>query len=172
MKTNNNLTRKIKISNIIYGLIVAIFLLDELTSFDIKSQAVKSFIYIGLLVGTPLILVRNYLLLKTRAQKVIGTIFPVTIFILIMIVGPMKFISLPASAWRTQTVLYQNGHLGFKTIEFQMLDVGSFGYSKRTVEVLYLTPFFMIVSEVPSDIDKRAEWIKVDRDVNELGLKF
>lgn len=89
-----------------------------------------------------------------------------------MIVGPMKFISLPASAWRTQTVLYQNRHLGFKTVEFQMLDVGSFGYNKRTVEVLYLTPFFMIVSEVPNDIEKRVEWIKTNKEVNELELKY
>ena len=166
------MTRKIKISNIIYGLIVAVFLFDELTSFDIKSQAIKSFIYLGLLVGTPLILVGNSIFLKTRVQKIIGTIFPATIFILIMIVGPMKFISLPASAWRTQTVLYQNRHLGFKTVEFQMLDVGSFGYNKRTVEVLYLTPFFMIVSEVPNDIEKRVEWIKINKEVNELELKY
>ena len=30
----------------------------------------------------------------------------------------------------------------------------------------------MITSEVPNDIDKRVEWIKVDKEVNELGLKF
>jgi hypothetical protein len=75
-------------------------------------------------------------------------------------------------AWRTQTILYQNGHLTFKTIEFQMQDVGTFGYNKRTVEVFYLTPLFMITSEFPTDIDKRIEWVKVDKDVNELGIKF
>jgi len=74
-------------------------------------------------------------------------------------------------AWRTQTILYQNGHLSFKTVEFQMQDVGALGYNKRTVEVFYLTPLFMITSEVPNDIDKRVEWVKVDKDVNELGLK-
>lgn len=75
-------------------------------------------------------------------------------------------------AWRTQTILYQNGHLSFKTVEFQMQDVGALGYNKRTVEVFYLTPFFMITSEVPNDIDKRVEWVKVDKEINELGLKF
>lgn len=75
-------------------------------------------------------------------------------------------------AWRTQTILYENGHLRFKAVEFQMQDVGALGYNKRTVEVFYLTPFFMITSEVPNDIDKRVEWIKVDKEVNELGLKF
>ena len=75
-------------------------------------------------------------------------------------------------AWRTQTVLYQNGHLSFKTVEFQMQDVGALGYNKRTVEVFYLTPYFIITSEVPANIEKRVEWVKVDKDVNELGLKF
>jgi len=74
-------------------------------------------------------------------------------------------------AWRTQTILYQNGHLSFKTVEFQMQDVGALGYNKRTVEVFYLTPFFMTTKNVPTDIDKRVEWVKVDKNVNELELK-
>lgn len=68
--------------------------------------------------------------------------------------------------------MYQNGHLSFKTVEFQMQDIGALGYNKRTVEVIYLTPLFMLTSEVPCDIDKRDEWIKVDKDINELNLKF
>lgn len=52
-----------------------------------------------------------------------------------------------------------------------MQDKGAMGYNKRTVEVLYLTRLFMITSEVPKDIGKRVEWIKVDKEVNELGLK-
>lgn len=53
-----------------------------------------------------------------------------------------------------------------------MQDVGALGYNKRTVEVFYLTPLFIIISEAPNDIEKRVEWVKVDKDVNELGLKF
>jgi hypothetical protein len=106
-----------------------------------------------------------------RNQKIIWTILPTAILIFILIVRPMK-LYFSMGAWRTQTILYQNGHLTFKTIEFQMQDVGAFGYNKRTVEVFYLTPLFMITSEVPTDIDNRIEWVKVDKEVNELGLKF
>ncbi|MBN9294545.1 MAG: hypothetical protein J0G96_11260 [Flavobacteriia bacterium] len=53
-----------------------------------------------------------------------------------------------------------------------MQDIGTRGYNNRTVEVIYLTPLFMLTKEVPNDIDKRVEWIKVEKDVNELGLKF
>ena len=88
-----------------------------------------------------------------------------------MIIGPMK-IMFSSGSWKTQTVLYQNGHLTFKKVEYQMQDVGSLGYNKRTVEVIYLTDLFMIVSPVEKDIDDRVEWVEVDIEVNELGLKF
>jgi len=38
-------------------------------------------------------------------------------------------------------------------------------------KVFYLTQFFMTTKDVPTDIDKRVEWVKVDKDVNELDLK-
>lgn len=53
-----------------------------------------------------------------------------------------------------------------------MQGVGAFGYNKRTVEVIYLTDFFMIVSSAENGDYNRAEWIKVDENVNELGLKY
>jgi hypothetical protein len=164
------MTRTTKILNIIYGLTIVLFLFDSLTSFDIKSQDLKTFVYIGLLIGTPLTLIWNAVTIKPRNRKIIWTILPTAILIFILIVGPMK-LYFSTGAWRTQTILYQNGHLTFKTIEFQMQDVGTFGFNKRTVEVFYLTPLFMITSEVPTDIDKRIVWVKVDKDVNELGLK-
>lgn len=89
----------------------------------------------------------------------------------ILVIGPMKIL-FSTGTWRTQTILYQNGHLSFKTVEFQMQDIGALGYNRRTVEVIYLTPLFILTSEVPNDIDKRVEWVKVDKEINELGLKF
>lgn len=83
----------------------------------------------------------------------------------------MKFL-FSTGAWRTQTILYQNRHLSFKTVEIQMQDFGALGYNKRTVEVFYLTPLFIITCEVSNDIDKKIEWVKVDKDFNELELKF
>jgi hypothetical protein len=122
------------------------------------------------MVGIPLTLIWNSFVNKNKTKRIIWTVFPTMILVFIVIVGPMK-IMFSTGAWRTQTILYQNGHLSFKTVEFQMQDVGAFGYNKRTVEVFYLTPLFMITSEVPNDIEKRVEWVKVDKDVNEFGLK-
>ncbi|MDR2921109.1 MAG: hypothetical protein LBV72_17315 [Tannerella sp.] len=165
------MTRTIKALNIIYCMVVLLFLLDDLTNFDVKSQAVKTFVHYGVLIGTPLILLFNIFAIKGIKKKIAGSVLPVMILITVLIVGPGKVI-FSAVSWRTQSVLYQNGHLSFKKIEFQMQDIGGMGYNKRKVEVLYLTPFFMITNKVPDNIDDKIEWIKIDKDINELGLKY
>ena len=147
-----------------------LFLLDSFTSFDVKSQALKIFICFGILIGTPLTLIWNLVVIKTKSKRIASTVFPSIILILVIFIGPLKIL-FSSGAWQTQTVLYQNGHLPFKTVEFQMQDVGAMGYNKRTVEVLYLTNLFIITSEVPKDIDQRVEWVKVNKEINELGIK-
>ncbi|TPN86297.1 hypothetical protein [Aquimarina algicola] len=160
-----------KLLNGIFILTILLFLLDELTSFEIKSQVIKSFTYLGILVLTPITLLWNLWALKSRKWKIIGSVIPTLILLGVFILGPLEII-LSTSAWKTQKIIYQNKHLNFKKVEFQMQDVGTLGYNKRTVEVIYLTDLFMIVSPVGKDIHDSIEWVKIDKDVNELGLKF
>lgn len=157
--------------NGIFILTILLFILDGLTSFEIKQQAIKSFTYFGIMILTPLVLIGNLLTFKTRKWKIIGSALPTLTLLGLLIIGPSK-IAFSSSVWRTQKVIYQNGQLSFKKVEFQMQDIGALGYNKRTVEVMYLTDFFMIASPVEKDIDEKAEWVKVDKEVNELGLKF
>lgn len=159
-----------KVLNVIYILTAMLFLLDSMASFDIKSQALKTFVYFGFLLGTPLTLVSNLLVIKAKTKRVIGAALPSIMLTLILVTDPMKIL-FSAGAWRTQTILYQNGYFKFKTVEFQMQDIGAMGYNKRTVEVCYWSPFFMTTNEVPTDIAEKVDWIKVNKGVNELGLK-
>jgi hypothetical protein len=106
----------------------------------------------------------------TKTNRIIGTAYPTVFLVFIFFVGPMKIL-FSSGAWRTQKVLYQNRHLSFKKVEFQMQDIGVLGYNRRTVEVVYFTPLFMITKKVPNDIDKRVEWLELDKDSNELRLK-
>jgi hypothetical protein len=76
-----------------------------------------------------------------------------------------------SSAWRTQTILYQNQHLSFKKVEFQMQDMGALGYNYRTVEVLYLSNLFMFTRNAPNHPDEDPTWAKVCLDINEIELK-
>ena len=57
-----------------------------------------------------------------------------------------------SGAWQTKRVLYQNAHLSFRKVEFQMQDM-------------------MITSEVSNDIDKQVGWKKVEKDMNGIELK-
>jgi small-conductance mechanosensitive channel len=156
--------------NIIFSLIVALFLLDELTSFDIKNQNLKSLIYYGFLIGAPLCLIGNAILIRHIKWKIIAEILPVAGLILILATGPIKIV-FASAAWQTQTIMYQHGHLSSKKVEFQIQSVGAHGWNKRTVEVYYLTPLLMITGKVPDDIDKNVEWTRVNQDINEAGLK-
>lgn len=167
MKTKTILT----IANIFYFMVLALFLIDGLTNFDVKSQFIKTFIHFGILIGTTAILIWNAIVIKPMHKKLLALALPVLALAMIFILGPTKIL-FAAGAWRTQTILYQNKHLNFNRVEFQMQDIGALGYNRRTVQVLYLTPLFMITTAVPQEIDKHAEWKKVDREVNELGLKF
>ena len=112
------------ILNGIFVLIILMIVLDGLTGFEIKNQSIKSFTYFGILILTPLTLIWNLLTFKTRKKKIFAVAIPILILIGILIVGPMK-IAFSSSAWRTQKILYQNGHLTFNKVEFQMQDVGA-----------------------------------------------
>ncbi|MCK0158942.1 hypothetical protein MWU65_17275 [Cellulophaga sp. F20128] len=162
---------KSRFLNGILILIIGLFLLDGLTSFEIKSQLIKSFTYFGIMILTPLTLICNLFSFKKTKWKIASSVLPFLTLIGILTIGPMKII-FSSRSWKTQKILYQNGHLDFKKVEFQMQDVGALGYNKRTVEVIYLTDLFMIVSPVEKDIDKRVEWVKIDKEINEHGLQF
>lgn len=159
------------IINWLYILIVIFFLLDGFTPFDIRSQLLKSIIYFGFLIGAPLVLFWNLSNIDPPIKKLAGIIYPAIFVIVVIFLQPTRILA-ASGAWRTQTIVYEHGHLFYLTVEFQMQDIGGRGYNRRTVEVFNLTPLFAISTAVPADIDNKAEWIRVDKDVNELGLKY
>ena len=53
-----------------------------------------------------------------------------------------------------------------------MQDLGAMGYQKRVVEVHYVTPWFITVNPAQPDIVNNTKWKKMDKEVNELNLKF
>jgi hypothetical protein len=164
----NLLTRAL---NMLYCIVVLLFFLDGFTGFDINAQAIKTFVYIGLLVGSPVMLVWNFFVIDPILKRVIWTLFPAIMLVFIFITSPMKIL-FSSGSWHTQSILYQSRHTSSITIEFQMQDIGALGYNERTVEVQYLTPYFMIVKVIPSRAASGSDWIPVEKDVNELGLKY
>ncbi len=161
------------ISIIINGLLilsVLLFVFDGLTAFEIKSQPIKTFTYYGIFVFAPLVLIWNLIIIKRKKKKIIAVVLPILTLIGIFIIGPNKIL-FSSSAWKTQTVIYENSNSNSKRIELQMQDIGALGYNKRKVEVTYLSNLFMIVKSAENEMTDKADWIQVNRDVNELGLK-
>ena len=154
-----------------YLIALLLFLLDALTSFEIKAQTIKSTVYLGLLFTSPVILLWSLIRKKSTKTKIKKALLPSFMLLGIFWIGPTKFIQSSAS-WQTQKILYKHGHLAFKQIEFQMQDMGALGYNKRTVDISYLSDNFMVVSPLEEGIEPSGEWIKADLEVNEVGLRF
>ncbi|MCB9360641.1 MAG: hypothetical protein H6587_03310 [Flavobacteriales bacterium] len=73
--------------------------------------------------------------------------------------------------WKTQTVYYQNNNFTNRTIEFQMQDIGAFGYNRRTIDKFKLLPFLEWTKEIELKEVDTLNWKKVDIYKNELKLK-
>lgn len=153
--------------NAVFIASLILFLLDLLTCFDIKNQNIKSFVYLFPTYGSILLIGLN---LQQKLNKTM-LIFPIIGLVALFILNSRNLLNLK-SAWKTQTIIYENGHFSNKKIEFQMQDIGARGYIKREVEVFYLTPLFMITADVPKNIEKKVEWIKVNKEVNKQNLKY
>ena len=65
-----------RILNVIFSIIVIFFLLDSLTSFDIKSQMFKTFIYFGLLNWNTFDFNMEYLGFQDKKKKNYWICFP------------------------------------------------------------------------------------------------
>ena len=166
MKTPKTL---LKILNLLYLAVLLLVLLEALTDFEIKSYSIRLFVNYWLVTNTPIVLLCNIFYPVFKSKRRNDLTIPAMLLVLILIIGPSKILS-AKDTWETQAVLYQNKHLVFRKIEFQIQDAGTHGYYKRTVEVVYLTPLFVIVRPVPTDIHQNADWVKVSGAVNGTHL--
>lgn len=160
------------IVNVLYVLILILFLLDSFNNpFEIKNQILKSFVYYGFLFGTPFILVWNFIFQRRIRRKMIAAILPFLMLIAIFAINPLKII-FASTTWKTQKIIYQSKDSKNKRIEFQMKDMGALGYDARHVEVSNFLNLFVLVKKIDKDSAYITDqWIKIDKDVNELGLK-
>lgn len=131
--------------NGIFALIIWLFVLDAFRVLEIKNQMLKSGVYLGILIISPIALVIYLLHFRTNVWGLSRLAFSILICIGLLIIGPSKVI-FSSSAWETYEVLYEDTESNRKKVEYQMQDIGALGYNKRTVEVIYLTNLFMITS--------------------------
>ena len=101
------------------------------------------------------------------STRFIVSLLPTIAIIQILSFGIVRTVFV-SSAWKTQYIYYQNKFDSSKKVEYQMMDIGTFGYRRRTVEVNYIANWFFISKEVGI---YNSDWKKVTIEVNELKLK-
>lgn len=95
------------------------------------------------------------------------------IYIIVAIIAllTVKLYLLLSPPFQTQTIMYRNKNNRDLRVEFQMQDMGAFGYNRRTVIVEPGTFF-----DTTKPIDIRTldinEWLLVDEEINELHIIF
>lgn len=147
------------------------YLLDSNEILEIKHDGLKSFVYFGIIIFSFFSIIFAFLSFEGIKLKVLFSFLPIIAFIQILNFGIINTL-FSASSWKTQTIVYQNKLDDSKRVEFQMYDIGFAGYHKRTVEVNYMTDWFFISSPYTEEIfNSDSDWKKVDKEVNELGLK-
>nr|WP_298659350.1 hypothetical protein [uncultured Flavobacterium sp.] len=143
------------------------YLLDKNEILEIKQQGFKSFVYYGIIVFSFFSILFPIISFEKLKFKILFSILPIFVFIEILNFGIVRTVFV-SSAWKTQYIYYQNKFDSSKKVEYQMMDIGAFGYRRRTVEVNYITEWFFISKEVGI---YNSDWKKVTIEVNELKLK-
>lgn len=151
---------------LILWIILSITYLSSLfTNVEISSSTLRNICFLMTISGILLIILR---LFKIKLKE---NIYRIVIFTSILIGGVIITWFDFTGDWKTQTIIFENGHLSCKTIEFQMQDKGALGYNKRIVEVTKLTRFLKWVEPVDTT-NIGLPWFKVDKEINELKLKY
>lgn len=143
------------------------YLLDKNEILEIKQQGFKSFVYYGIIVFSFFSILFPIISFEKLKFKILFSILPIFVFIEILNFGIVRTVFV-SSAWKTQYIYYQNKFDSSKKVEYQMMDIGAFGYRRRTIEVNYITDWFFISKEVGI---YNSDWKKVTIEVNELKLK-
>lgn len=143
------------------------YLLDKNEILEIKQQGFKSFVCLGLIPLSFFSILFSFFSFKKMSTRFIVSLLPTIAIIQILSFGIVRIVFV-SSAWKTQYIYYQNKFDSSKKVEYQMMDIGTFGYRRRTVEVNYITDWFFVSKEVGI---YNSDWKKVTIEVNELKLK-
>ena len=152
--------------NLVYLLFFGLLALDLYSSIEISSNLVRNIIcYYLVWLALPLCII-NWLREKVWARP-LWMILPIMggVFTL----QPSNFFR-GFDKWKTQTIEYRHYENSKRYIAFQMLDIG-LSRKRRKVEIRYLGPLFVKVKPASLNYESSTDWIEVNEDINEMGLK-
>ncbi|QQS03349.1 MAG: hypothetical protein IPK50_13650 [Fibrobacterota bacterium] len=148
----------------VYGL----FALDWMSVVEMKAAGLKTAVYLGALILSPIFVVLGIWFLRGLQRLVL--VPAILLLLLSAFVGPLDYLN-RMSPWETQTVLFVHGHFKFLRVEQQVQNFGSFGYRDRTVKVARLAGLFAVPFAFDPAETSVPEWIPVNEDINEANWK-
>lgn len=154
------IARLLNYANIIYILVVFLFLQDVFTNVDISFQPLKTGVYWGIMILSPIMLIFNSFIKINLGKKIALILISIFMLTFIFVIKPINIL-FASGVWETREVLFRNTNNN-RTIELQIQDRGALGYNKRTVEVLHLTPLFLFAKKAPQITERNPEWILVE----------
>ena len=174
-----NLTSTLKESRIIKRIFVCgsvILLLAGLTPLEFRHP------WLALLV-TALVFVLSFPVAKDLAEtisigwvgKIVANIPNTALFLtIVLLITTFPFSIMSAwnslGGYKTVWIKYRNKNDLKTHIASQMKDVGSFGYARRTVTIVPLSPLFAWITDTSDSVDSK-EWKKVDEHYNPFDWK-
>jgi len=154
------------------GFLVALiaFALDAFSIIEIAVPVMKSSLYmiIPFMAILSVYHVRKFSSLLIRSAVIVCAIFYFGYFI---DSGILNYAN-SASTWKTQEILYANLRYSAITIEYQMKDVGAFGYKRRTVKIINAANILKIPLPYTQLELSSKEWKKVNILLNEMQIKY
>ncbi len=155
--------------NLLLLLIASLFFADIYTAFEIRNAVLRYFVYSNFILS-PILIIFNLLLLSNIRIKLISLIIPILSLVVCLNLGYMRII-FNSTNWKTQTIIYQNIEADNLTIEYQMQDIGAFGYNKRTVSVNNIIGLFAVIKPIDIDTISKTNWKLLNKHINEIELK-
>ncbi len=155
--------------NILLFLVLLLLSIIYFTSLEIKSQELKSLVTLSLITLPFAIIVWSIIRYSNFKKIVLNCLIPTILLIAILSAGPLPLL-LQSSVFKTQSIYYVNIKNPNQKVEYQMQDMGAFGYNKRYVEATNYFGLFMKIKLIEQIEYDESEWKKVDINLNELNF--
>ncbi|WP_208796476.1 hypothetical protein [Flavobacterium fluviatile] len=155
---------KIKLFITLFIISASLILLNRFTNLSISSPLIYW-----------LLIFASYSIFIFLLNEILKGKYRKALRILIIIIGIIcigLYYITNLSFWGTQTIEYVNISDKNKSIEYQMRDLGGFGFKTRIIEKTKILPTINLIKEIDTTKINKTEWEKVEIEKNEMNIKF
>ena len=149
-----------RLTNRIYVCLTTLFFIISISNFEINHALIKTILYIGFFIFTPLLFVWNIFYYKPKLKKFYRIAYPLLGFIYLFYANPLEIFN-ATNVWKTETILFENKIDFTIKIEYQTQKLmTSNGKKNRTVAVTYYTKYLLKIKKYNAVLFDEKQWNK------------